>query len=301
MTISEVANSDQQRPVHHLHSVEWFLKPPTNRNNREYNSALIELDQDRRYFQKLEPYLRASMKEALTPIIQDVLTHKFKEVKLDAWFDALMEKIVEDWDKSMDLLDRSWEIQNEEVEVITVRQEERDVFMGPTEEEGEVDRDEIFMSSPELHPGPETPEQELPEVMVFESMEEGNEITALATEINMEDPSDSAASPESADLSNSSEISGDLGLSNLQGATNSETNVLRDLALPLSNSTTSITPQMGAGNGTVSYASGPTIFEEMDKENTPRPPEGLEGAEVNSIETPPMGLNPEQVMQSLRV
>ena len=291
MTISEVANSDQQRPVQHLHSVEWFLKPPTNRNNREYNSALIELDQDRRYFQKLEPYLRASMKEALPPIIQDVLTHKFTEVKLDAWFDALMEKIVEDWDKSMDLLDRSWETRN---------QEERDVFMGPTEEEGEADRDEIFMSSPELHPGPETPEQELPEVMVFESIEEGNEITALATEINMEDPSDSAASPESADLSNSGEIPGDLGLSN-QGPTNSETNALRDLALPSSNSTMSTTPQMRAENGTVSYASGPTNFEEMDKENTPTLPEGLEGAEVNSIETPPMGLNPEQVMQSLRV
>ena len=278
--------------TNHLHSVERFLKPPINDNNRKYNSALVELNQDRQYFQKLMPYLRASMKGALTPIIQDVLTHEFTEVKLDSWFDALMEKIVEDWDKSMDLLDRSWEIQDEKVDVITIRQEVRDVFMGSTEEEGEEDRDEIFMSSPELHSGPETPEQELPEVMVFESMEEGKEITALVTEINMEDPSDSAASPESADLSNSGEIPGDLGLSN-QGLTNSETNALRDLALPSSNSTMSTTPQMRAGNGTVSYASGPTNFEEMDKENTPTLPEGLEGAEVNSIETPPMGLNPE--------
>ena len=263
--------------TNHLHSVERFLKPPINDNNRKYNSALVELNQDRQYFQKLTPYLRASMKGALTPIIQDVLTHKFTEVKLDSWFDALMEKIVEDWDKSMDLLDRSWEIQDEKVDVITIRQEVRDVFMGSTEEEGEEDRDEIFMSSPELHSCPGTPEEELPEAMVFESMEEGSEITAPAIEINMEDPSDFAASSESAssgdnsisaaDLSNSSEIPGDLGLSN-QGPTNSETNVLRDLALPSSNSNMSTTPQMRAGNGTVSYASGPTNFEEMDKENT---------------------------------
>ena len=116
----------------------------------------------------------------------------------------------------------------------------------------------------------------------------------------MEDPSDSAASPESADLSNSGEIPGDLGLSN-QGLTNSETNALRDLALPSSNSTMSTTPQMGAGNRTVSYASGPSNFEEMNKENTPTSPEELEGAEVNSTETPPMGLNTEQMMQSLGI
>ena len=310
MTISEVPKT-RSTMTNHLHSVERFLKPPINDNNRKYNSALVELNQDRQYFQKLMPYLRASMKGALTPIIQDVLTHKFTEVKLDSWFDALMEKIVEDWDKSIDILDRSWEVQDEEVDVITIRQEVRDVFMGATEEEGEEDRDEIFMSSPELHSCPETPEEELPEAMVFESMEEGSEIRAPAIEINMEDPSDFAASLESAssgdnsistaDLSNSSEIPGDLGLSNLQGSTNSETNVLRDLVLPLSNSTMSTTPQMGAGNRTVSYASGPSNFEEMNKESTPTSPEELEGAEVNSIETPPMGLNTEQMMQSLGI
>ena len=330
MTVSEVSTA-RFTMTNHLHSVEMFLKPPTNDNNRKYNSALVELDQDRQYFQRLTPYLRAAMKGALTPIITDVLTNKFNELKLDSWFNALMEKIEEDWDKSMDLMDRSWEVQNDEVDVIAVRQEVKDVFMGVTEEEGEVDRNAIYMSSPELHSGPETPEEELPEFMVFESIEGGSEsmeagrdsshlhfdvpgfeIPAPTMEINMEDPSDIVASPESvspgdnnispADLSNSSEISGDLGLSNPQGPTNSETHVLRDLVIPSSfNSTMSKTPQIGARNGIVSYASGPLNFEEMNKENTPTLPQELEGAEVNSIDTPPRELNPEQMMRSLRV
>ena len=138
------------------------MKPPTSENNRQYNTALTELNKDWEYFQRLTPYLRAAMKGALSPIISDVLTNKFTEIKLDSWSDSLMNKIQEDFNTSMEMMDRSWEVLESEVDVVAISPAVKDVFMGNIEEleEGDRDaiwnRDAIYMSSPELQPHPET-------------------------------------------------------------------------------------------------------------------------------------------------
>jgi hypothetical protein len=64
---------------------------------------LTALNKDWEYFQRLTPYLRVAMKGALSPIISDVLTNKFTEIKLDSWFDGLMNKIQEDFNTSMEI------------------------------------------------------------------------------------------------------------------------------------------------------------------------------------------------------
>ena len=148
------------------------MKPPTSENNKRYNGALTELNKDWEYFQRLTPYLKAAMKGALSPIISEVLTNKFTEVRLDSWFDGLINKVQEDWDKSMEILDRSWEVIESEVDVIAISPVVKDVFMGNIEELEEGDRDAIYMSSPELQPYPETSEEkENLEQMVLKPME----------------------------------------------------------------------------------------------------------------------------------
>ena len=151
------------------------MKPPTSENNRQYNTALTELNRDWEYFQRLIPYLRPAMKGALSPIISEVLTNKFTEVKLDLWFDGLMNKIQEDWNTSLEMMDRSWEILESEVDVVAISPAVKDVFMGNIEELEEGDRDAIYMSSPEIQPHPQTPEVgETSEQMVLKPVE-GNE------------------------------------------------------------------------------------------------------------------------------
>ena len=138
------------------------MKPPTSENNRQYNTALTALNKDWEYFQRLTPYLRVAMKGALSPIISDVLTNKFTEIKLDSWFDGLMNKIQEDFNTSMEMMDRSWEVLESEVDVVAISPAVKDVFMGNIEElevgdrDAIWDRDAIYMSSPELQPHSET-------------------------------------------------------------------------------------------------------------------------------------------------
>ena len=68
------------------------------------DTDLAELYKDREYLRRLSPYLRSAMKEALSPIILEVLQNRFAEIKLDSWFSAVMKTIQEDWDKSMESL-----------------------------------------------------------------------------------------------------------------------------------------------------------------------------------------------------